>query len=310
MNIMKTTLAAASVCLLFSIPAHAEGGVSCELQPPQQDPSRATQHLGELQDGVRCVFTMAREYTVYDQISIYATIRREGKNAPRHEFVRSGDLDVVLRGGRENNKDRRKTMPISWVNGKSRPGPGNLGSCHMSMEKMFGRLPAGKYSIYLEAKQLRSKTVEFEIILATLEEAQQKTQIDGDLKLEMRTTKDGRRIARLKNTLNQQIIFSAYVNEGGKNDVDKQPAPGVVISGIVNTQRWNPRRGWSSYGGGWCGTGLGQYTLKPGETVGIHVHPFTTGIIRHHLSAYTMADGKRKTLSIFSDPFLNGPELQ
>ncbi|MEE8106675.1 MAG: hypothetical protein V3T86_14160 [Planctomycetota bacterium] len=301
---MKTTLTAASVCLLLSVSAHAEDGITCELLPPQQDPSRASQHLGELQDGMRWVFTMAREYTVYDQISIYGTLRREGKKAPGREFARSGDLVVVLRGGRENNKDRRKTMPIAWATGETRVGGGNLGSCHLFMEKMFGRLPAGKYSIYFEVKQIRSKTVEFEVITATLEGAKQKTQTDAKLKLELRTTKQGTRIARLKNTLNHQIIFSAYVNGG------KQPEPGVVVSGIVNTQRWNPRRGWAQSGGGWCGTGLGQYILKPGETVDISVHPFMTGIIRHHLNASTMADGKRKAIEIFSEPFLEGPAAQ
>jgi hypothetical protein len=303
MNIMKTTLTAASLCLALSIPAHAEGDEFNKCRS-DIDPSKPVQHKGELQDGKRWVFGMATEYTVYDQISIYGTLKQEGGQAHGRQFVRSGDLEVVLVGG-DNNETREKSFPLSWA-GKSRAKNPALGSFHLTMEKMFGKLRPGKYAITFETKQIRSKTVQFEIIPATLEEAMQKAQIEGDLKLELRTTKQGQRVARLKNTLNHQLIFSAYVNAGKQ----APPAPGTVISGIVGTQVWNPRRGWKQNGGGWCGTGLGQYILKPGQTVDISVHPFTTGIIRHHLHASTMADGKRKAVSIYSDPFLAEPKVQ
>ena len=96
------------------------------------------------------------------------------------------------------------------------------------------------------------------------------------------------------------ISFSAYMNFGN----GQQPGFKAPLSTTMGYEKWHPKHGWIARGFGWCGTGLGSFTLKPGASIRVMLnHPYEgDGIYRFRMHISGL--GKNQPTSTFTKPVL------
>ena len=101
----------------------------------------------------------------------------------------------------------------------------------------------------------------------------------------------------LTNKSANAIVFRAYVSDG---------KAGEPVSAIVATEQWNPSVGWVAIGHpGWCGTGLGISTLKPGESARVVLDGGKPdGIYRFSIEFWKQGDDEKQTQRACSEPIL------
>jgi len=168
------------------------------------------------------------------------------------------------------------------------------------LREAFGKLPPGAYTVRLvhsaayktdaagfHAAPVPSEPLAFEIVKTTLEDARK--QCPATPGIAFRAVEKGKgRVGLLTNHGEKPLTLWAYAG-----------APGQPLQALVATEVWNGRA-WTGQAGGWCGTGLEEFVIAPGETREIALSPYADGILRFQLSC---RDGK-KDLTVCSEPIL------
>jgi hypothetical protein len=208
-----------------------------------------------------------KDVTVHDAVPVVATLRNAGEawiDPPRGEFR------VVFTP--EGKPERRVTLSSEVVRDRSdSAGPVEPGAVAVSLSfdlrKAVGKLAAGKYEVAVEREGgPRSEPVCVEVVEATLEEAKQAATRTPGLEF---TVKEG--VGLLANRRRRAIRFRAYATG------EKFPE---ILSAPVQWERWHPRLGWIRSSVGYCGTGLREYVLEPGQSCKLELAPADSGIVR------------------------------
>jgi hypothetical protein len=191
-----------------------------------------------------------------------------------------------------------------------------LEAFRVDLRSLFGKLPAGKYSIQLrypsssfqirglegyEHEDLRSPVMKFEIVETTLEDALRAAKSPSAVRFEIDERVKGKpATGTLTNKTKAPIRFHAYMSYA-KPGKPRFVAP---LSTIMTTQHWHPKSGWTARPIGYCGTGLGTYVLEPTASVKVSLNPLHSGdgIYRYQIS-YTSKDGKTRGTAL-SKPFV------
>lgn len=177
---------------------------------------------------------------------------------------------------------------------------------HLDLRRVFGRLPAGAYSLQVvypaaayrvegagkwPRRDLASAKIAFRVTATSLADAEAANPADSELAmvLDPPSTIDGKwkryEQAVLRNVGRRPVTFRAYV----RGD------PAEPLLATLEWERWSPTAGWVSPGSlGWCGTGLGEFTLAAGASERLHVSPPSAdGIYRFVLRVDVAAGGSR-----------------
>jgi len=169
------------------------------------------------------------------------------------------------------------------------------------LREAFGKLPPGTYTVRLvhsaayktdapgfQPAPIPSEPLAFEVLKTTLDAARK--QCPATPGIAFRAVEKGKgRVGLLTNHGEKPLKLWAYGDQG----------PGRPLQALVTTEVWNGRA-WTGQAGGWCGTGLEEFTIAPGETREIALSPFADGILRFQLSC---REGK-KDLTVCSEPIL------
>ena len=149
---------------------------------------------------------------------------------------------------------------------------------------------------------LKSPSVSFSIAKTSLAEAAAKSPASHGIALTLPTKADAARGYKglLTNKTELPISFSAYMTSFKANQPNFKPP----LSTTNGYQKWHPKYGWQSRGLGFCGTGLGTFTLEGGKSVAINLNtPYEgDGIYRFQLG-YT-AKLKGAGGAVYSKPFV------
>ena len=276
----------------------------CALAVPvaaKEDPARTKTIPGKPVGGLSWYLGMPRQFTDHDALFVTCTLSNvSGGQITIPEAANR--VDFVLTG-QDQNPVRREMKGLQLQGANVRKG-GYLYRFSTDLRRLFGRLKPGRYTLRLvlpgsaykikgvqNASDIPSADVSFVVIKTTLADARQATKKAGDVKIEVIPNKGkAPTLCRVTNTGNRTISVSAYV--GPKDQ------PLTCISFVH--EKWTGRGFIQTSMGGWCGTGLGEVQIKPGESRQLAIISHTEGIGRFKLS-YS-ANGKSRTA--YSDAVL------
>jgi len=149
----------------------------------------------------------------------------------------------------------------------------------------FGRLAPGRYTLRAALKGVVSEPAAFEIVDTSVEEAKKNSVAPEGVELRM---KDGKAI--LVNRKKTPIFLLAYG--------DRKP-----LDALAMPQQWTGRA-WTGPGGLFCGTGLSEVQIAPGEEREVTLPPLPDGILRIGVSCYERKGDANEAIEAVSEPFL------
>jgi hypothetical protein len=221
----------------------------------------------------------------YAPVEFVAQLRNvtKGKIAFKAEGERPA-IELILQRGKA--LPVRKPLPeeTSVYKGPAELEPSQAGwYASGDLRLAFGRLEPGSYTLCAALEGLVSEAAEFEVIDTSVEEARKHwTAPEG---IEFRI-KDGKGV--LVNLRKTSIRLLAYG--------DRKDAP---LDTLATAQQWTGRA-WTRFPGGFCGTGLVEVTIAPGEQREIALPVFPDGILRF---AVPCSSGE-EAIEAVSEPFL------
>ena len=206
-------------------------------------------------------------------------------------FKADGDrpaMDLILEA--EGKPPVRKPLPkdVTAYKGPNELEPSQAGwYVTGDLRRAFGRLAPGRYTFRAAIAESVSEPATFEVVDTSVEEARKNwTAPEG---IEFRV-KDGKGV--LVNRRKTPLQLLAYA---GQKD-----AP---LNALVTAQQWTGRA-WTGFLGGFCGTGLQEVTIQPGEQREIALPPFPDGILRLAVSCYERKGEGQEAIEAVSEPFL------
>ena len=277
----------------------------CALAVPaagKEDPARTRTTPGKTVDGLSWSLGMPRQFTDHDALSVTCTL--SNVSAGQITILDAANkVDFVLTA--QNQKPVRREMKGLQLQGANVRKGGYLYRFSTDLRRLFGRLAPGRYTVRLvlpgtaykikgvqSARDVPSADVTFDVVKTTLAAARRAGQKTSDVKIEL-IANQGKAptFCKVTNTGNRTIGITAYVF-GPKDQ------PLTCISFMH--EKWTGRKFIQLWSGGWCGTGLGDVRIKPGESRKLEIISLTEGIGRFKLT-YT-ASGKSRTA--YSDAVL------
>jgi hypothetical protein len=277
----------------------------CALAVPataKEDPALAKTVSGKTVAGLQWFLNMPRQFTDHDALFVTCTL----SNVSAEKITISSivpKIDFVLTG--QNKKPVRREMKDLRLQSATPQKGGSVFRFSTDLRRQFGRLEPGRYTFRLvlpgshyklkgaqDAGDIPSADMTFDVVKTTLADAKQAAKATPDVKIEFIAGKGkAPTLCKVTNTGNRSIVIMAYV--GGPKD-----QPLTCISFVH--EKWTGKGFLQHSMGGWCGTGLGDIQIKPGESRKLRINSYTEGIGRFKL-AYT-ANGKNRTA--YSDAFL------
>ena len=266
-------------------------------------------------DAIDWKITMARAFTNFDSIEVASQISNGSQaqftfhsepatNVMRFELTPRGKQPIT----RDVNISQSPGDLIRNPSGSYQPQPGEtVGSFQIDLRKLFGRLAAGEYKLLLRypktsfevrdaATKIDNDLVSPEIGFSVVKTTPADARKDGptmpmvSLSIDKKPGPQGMTIGSLSNNSNEPISFAAYMSSFAAGEPQFKPP----LSTLMTSDRWHPQSGWRNFALGFCGTGLGTYILKPGDSVQVYItgySPYGDGIYRYRLP-YTVGDEK------------------
>jgi hypothetical protein len=149
----------------------------------------------------------------------------------------------------------------------------------------FGRLAPGRYTLRAAIGDRVSEPAPFEIVDTSAEEAKKNSVAPEGVDLRV---KDGK--ALLVNRRKTPIFLLAYG--------DREP-----LDALAMAQQWTGRA-WTGPQGLFCGTGLSEVKIVPGEEREVTLPPLPDGILRIGVSCYERKGDGTEAIEAVSEPFL------
>ncbi len=267
----------------------------------KEDPALTKVIPGKAVDGLSWSLGMPRQFTDHDALSVTCTL--SNVSGGQLTIPEAANKVVFILTGQDQEPVRREMKDLQLQGANVRKG-GYLYRFSADLRRLFGRLKPGRYTVRLvlagsaykikgvqNARDVPSADVTFHVVKTTLADARQATKKAGDVRIEVIPNKGkAPTLCNVTNTGNRPISISAYV--GPKDQ------PLTCISFVH--EKWTGRGFIQTSMGGWCGTGLGEVQIKPGESRQLAIISHTEGIGRFALS-YS-ANGKSHTA--YSDAVL------
>lgn len=156
----------------------------------------------------------------------------------------------------------------------------------VDLRKVFGRLGPGTYSVQLRYPRnsfeiqdglrfdgdLVSPEATFTIRTASLADAQNSARASTDVTIVADSSEPrgyyGDAIGIVTNHLDKPVVISAYDSAPDGGEFAVRPP----LRTTMYTKRWQAGTGWPPQDGGFCGVGLGAFTLPPGESVKVMIY--------------------------------------
>ena len=214
-----------------------------------------------------------RDLTVHDPVRV--TISLVNVSTTETLRVGGGEPEILLTPeGKETRRWKLRPDGIALRAPQGLVEPGQVAlQASLDLRKVFGKLPAGRYSLQVVMPGApSSETVTFEIVEASFEDAVKAHEPAEGLEF---TVKEGRGV--LTNRRKEAIRFLAY-GTGGDGTKFVEPLPT-----LLHWERWHPKLGWIAVPMGYCGTGLGTFVLEPGKSCELELVPTDCGIFRYVL---------------------------
>lgn len=324
---MKTLTSSILSLLLVSTLALAEQA---------ERPGLPQEQKGSVVNGLTWTIKMANEFTTLDAMEISCSLDNTSNELFTFERdPKPGKPTLILTPkGKDPITAALEQIKGSWnESGNYQPKPGEVAhGFTVDIRLLFGFLPEGEYSLQVvypkdayslkdyppyKSQDIPSPRRPFVVYTTSLADAQESLPKDVGvtLKSDKPIVVDKRsRVVEtgvLENNTDAPISFSAYTWE------QKEDRP---LSAIVTWEKWNTRFQWTLLGPpGWCGTGLGIFTLQPKQSVCVHLNGgLQDGIYRFAIDYWSADDPKnRKTvysnaiqISNFADVHLKDEEIK
>ena len=227
----------------------------------------------------------------YAPVEFVAQLRNDTK--AKLPFQAAGDrpaAELILEA--EGKPAVRKPLPKEAVAYK---GPAEVEPSQYAwyvsgdLRHAFGRLGPGRYTLRVAAHGVVTEPAAFEVIDTSVEEARKDAAaIEG---IEFRVKG---KVGILRNRRKTPFAVLAYGDRKG------EPLHAMVV-----VDQWaGPRRGWTGPRGLFCGTGLEEVTIAPGEEREIALPDFPDGILRLSVSCCEGEGDAKKPLDAVTEPFL------
>ena len=301
---MTTNQSTIALCLIL-IGLLAQPALGNDRAAEKPLPTIPSPETGQTVNGLAWTLSLARDFTTLDALVIDAQLLNASKKQlifdtgpkmgkPKLILTPKGkDPIVAVMDGREGVRNPA---------GNYKPKPGEKAQgFKIDLRLFFGKLPAGEYAIQTiyskdgyvikgdapyKPSDIASPVMHFTIRDTTLKAAQASMPKPGDLVFQtdepVAIDPDAQRVVKLVRTAtltnkgDKPIVFPAYLWDQPK---------GQPLSVTATWQRWNPEQGWfQDEVLGFCGTGLGRYTLKPNASVQIMINgALSDGVHRYTL---------------------------
>ena len=280
----------------------------------QDNPSRPKAYSASPAEGLTWELALPRSFTTLDGVTITSQLKNSSGGQiiwDTGEKMAVPNLVLTPKGKDPFVIPMRPHAGFNRQSGNHKPKPGEIVQGFTVDLRVFtGRIRPGEYTAHIvypkdtftirhlpgfKPVDLVSPKVSFIVQSTTLADAQDAIPANQDLMF----TTDARIVDKndkakvrhlstgtVKNIGKQPVTFHAYTwgHEAGK-----------PLSMIMNWNKWDPKHGWlDSQQLGWCGTGLGPYTLKPGESVKVILNNhMSDGVYRYQFN-YSTADAPKK----------------
>lgn len=308
------------VCLLACPDAWALKQKPAEEE--KDNPALPRQIDGQPADGMTWHLSVPKEVTTLDAVTLTSHL----KNTSGRQFVfdfdgqtASPQLVITPKGGDPITIPMDRHPGFRHQSGNHKPKDGEIVQGYSVDLRVFtGKLAEGQYTIQIvyakgdyaildlpgfKPADLASPKATFVVRKTTMDEARASLPKNKDVRFTIDppvVDKNDQakvrhyRTGTVKNTGDKPITFSAYTWGHEK---------GQPLSMIMDWNKWNPEHGWlDNQQLGWCGTGLGPYTLKPGESVKVMLHPaLEDGVYRYQFN-YGVGEKPKKYEPLYSDP--------